>query len=135
MCLNVCCATAQTGSITLCSAHAKKGDLKAHDGLTAEQEEYQERAARAQLAAIVFKDPSRYRYFSKQLLKFADPHFHPSPREQDPSWRRSTKKPRPAQARKKLPPTAPSEASDEEAEKSRDLADMAAFWEDEDEDQ
>ena len=103
-----------------------------YDGLTAEQEEYQERCSRAQLAGIIYKEPSRHRFFSKQLLKFADPHFRPSP--PDSPWRPSKKRPRTAPARSKPPQTDPSSASEEEEEESRNLADMAPFWEEEDDD-
>ena len=123
---------AQTGSIALCTAHPKKGDLLAHDGLTADQEEYQEQAARAQLGAILFGDSTRHRFFSKQLMHFADPHFRPSP--PDSPWRPGRKKkPKRAQPRRDAA-AFPQPCSDEEQgeedhpEESRNLADMAGLW-------
>ena len=113
----------------LCTAHPKKGDLLAHEGLTAEEEEFQEQAARAQLGAILFTDKDKHRFFSKELMTFADPEFIPSP-PTSPAWRRTQRKKQPARSsRAAAPPPTESENEEEPEEESRDLADMASiFW-------
>ena len=130
-------SAAQTGSITLCSKHGKKGDLPAFEGLTAEQEEHHEKCSKAQLGAILFRDSSKHRFFSKQLMKLADPHFVPTPPSSP--WRRSKKKQRLtrplAQSHQAAGSGAEGEEEPQPEELSRDLRDMASFWEsDEDED-
>ena len=119
----------------MCTAHPKKGDLKAHEGLSAEEEEHQEQCAKAHLGAILFADSTKHKFFSKELLHLADPHFVPSPPE-SPAWNRQKKKPTKTQPRRQAAqPRASSEMEEdedeEEEEVSRDLKDMATFWEDE----
>ena len=119
----------QTGSITLCTAHPGKGDLPAFPGFTAEEEEYQEKSARAQLGAILNADKTKHRFFSEELLHFADPEFIESP-PASPSWRSRRKK---KQTKKRQPsagaasPTSVEEDSESE-EAPRDMASMASFW-------
>ena len=121
----------------MCSAHPAKGDLKKFEGHTAEQEEYFQQCARAHLGAILFQDSKNFRFFSKQLMHFADPEFVPSP----PSTPERNRKRRRPPARKAAAPTAPEspqsareEEEDPPQNETRNLADMAAFWDDSDED-
>ena len=118
----------------LCTAHPGKGDLPAFLGFTAEEEEYQERSARAQLGAIINADKSKHRFFSQELLHYADPKFVLSP-PASPSWnsrstrRKPTKKKQPARAAS----TMNSEEESESEEEPRNMADMAcSFWADKD---
>ena len=136
----------QNGSLTMCSAHPKKGDLPAFEGLSAEQEELHEKATLAQLgAALNFKGGQRHHLFSKELMRLADPTFSrppSSPRRSGRPRLRPTpspqpRRPRAAPPRERAAPSAapPSTQASlspsplpEEPEESRNLEDMVDFW-------
>lgn len=115
----------------MCTAHPAKGDLKEFPGLTAEEEDHQKQCARAQLACILYERPRNYLHFSKPLMKYADREFLPSP----PSTPKRKRK-RPAPRPKAAASTASDPENDEEEEpppsESRNFADMASFWDQED---
>ena len=122
----------------MCTAHPRKGDLKEFNGLTATEEDYHDKSARAQLGAILFGDKNKHVFFSPELMFLADPDFVPSP-PPSPAWRRQTKKR--AQPRRKAAPPAEVLREDEEQQdgeqpaESRNMADLARLWEEsEDED-
>ena len=101
-----------------------------------EEEENQQQCARAQqLGAIQYVRPKNHRSFSKKLMKFADRHFVPStPSTPERNRKRKRQPPRKQAA---AAPSQEEEAHSESEEEpivneSEDLADMAAFW-DEDE--
>ena len=115
----------------MCSAHPSKGDLLSFEGLTAEQEEYHEQCARAHVGAILNRDKTKHRYFSKELMHWADPEFIPSP-PASPAWQRQPRRPRKAQPPSRPPESEEDPESEEEEpqNESRDLADIAALWAD-----
>ena len=116
----------------MCTAHPSKGDLKTFDGLTAEEEDYHEKCALAQMSAILSADKAKSKYFSKELLHLADPHFVASP-PPSPAWKRCAKKKAKQPAPRQAPPQ--EESSEEEQEiEPRSLADLASFWSEEVED-
>ena len=103
-----------------------------YEGAAAEQEEYLEQSTRAHVGAILYVDKKMHLYFSKDLLAYADPDFIPSP-PASPAWKRQQPK---RAARKKPAELSPHLESDAESEppinESRNLEDMAAFWDDDD---
>ena len=102
--------------------------MKAFEGLTAEAEDYQEQTIRAHLGAILHIDNEKHRYFSADLMQYADPEFIPSP-PTSPAWRRQKKKSQ-SQPRRKMPVASGGEEEREPPpEESRSLADMASFFE------
>lgn len=120
----------------MCTAHPAKGDLKEFLGLTAEEEENHQQCARAQLGAILYARPKNHLSFSKKLMKFADRHFVPSP-PSTPERNRKRKR-QPPRKQAAAAPSQEEEAHSESEEEpivneSENLADMAAFWDEDDE--
>ena len=109
--------------------------MQTHEGLTAHEEEYQESCAKAHLGAILFADSTKHRFFSQELMHLADPNFVPSPPE-SPGWLpRQKRKPTKARPRRQAAQSVQASSDEEEeAETSRDLRDMAALWENSEED-
>lgn len=101
--------------------------MKAFEGLTAEAEDYQEQTIRAHLGAILHIDNEKHRYFSADLMEYADPEFIPSP-PTSPAWRRQ-KKSQSQPRRRKMPVASGGEEEELPPEESRNLADMASFFE------
>ena len=120
----------------MCTSHPRKGDLKQFDGLTAEEEQYHEPSAHAQLAAILNADKDKHVFFSPELKFLADPEFVASP-PPSPAWSRQKKK-KTAPPWRKAAPQAENlqEGSEQEEEQteSRNMADMASLWAESDED-
>ena len=122
----------------MCSAHPRKGDLEEFPGLTAEEEEHQQLSARAQLGAILYGNPAHHKHFSKQLLHYADAEFVPSPpttpqRKRMQAARRAKRAAAaPAQAEEAL--SSEGEVEESAPNESRNMSDLAAFWDDSDED-
>ena len=126
---------AQNGSLVLCTAHPAKQDLPAFEGLTEEEEEYYEQCVRAQTGAILHEKRDNHKYFSKQLMKYVEPDFRPSP-PNTPERRRQQNKKRRLQAAARSAQAKAAELSEEEGPpltESRDMSSMVAFWDDEEE--
>ena len=124
----------------MCSAHPPKKDLPKFEGLTAEQEDYFQHCARAQVGAILHDRPRNHELFSKELMEHVEPDFVPSPPTTPELRRRKQAKQRAQPARRTKANASPSrpqaaELSEEEEEspssRRQTLADMAAFWDQE----
>lgn len=117
----------------MCTSHPRKGDLKQFDGLTAEEEQYHESSARAQLAAILNADKDKHVFFSPELKFLADPEFVASP-PPSPAWSRQKKKKTARKAAPQAENVQEGSEQEEEQTESRNMEDMASLWAESDED-